>query len=233
MRPIRLLLLASLLVVGCAADQPDSSAADESASLADDTLDEALERESAQGGAQVCEAIEERASALLASNQHCSADSDCTLASIEAPCLGALLCPKPVSKSANLPLLRRRAKSLSATYKKRCDRCAVARCISPESTRVFCDQTTKRCASEMITTPPPPPPPPPPVDARFQCKQDSDCTVKDVGNCCGYYPRCANVNATFERPKCDGMAGVCGFPVIERCACVENTCRAMQGDSEV
>jgi len=62
------------------------------------------------------------------------------------------------------------------------------------------------------------------------CRVDADCTVKDVGNCCGYYPACVNVDSpTFpERVKAEcakkGMFGTCGFPVIEGCRCVQGTC---------
>ena len=62
------------------------------------------------------------------------------------------------------------------------------------------------------------------------CKADTDCAVKDVGNCCGYYPECVNVNAVLKpeivRNYCAEMkmAGVCGFPSIESCACVNNAC---------
>ncbi len=70
----------------------------------------------------------------------------------------------------------------------------------------------------------------PEVDTR--CRVDADCAIKDVGNCCGHYPACVHRDSpTFpERVKADcerrGMAGVCGFPVIEGCACVEGRCEA-------
>jgi hypothetical protein len=68
----------------------------------------------------------------------------------------------------------------------------------------------------------------------FACEQASDCVVKDVGNCCGYYPRCANVNATFKRPDCSGgQAGVCGFPVIESCGCESNKCVSRQAGLQI
>jgi hypothetical protein len=75
-------------------------------------------------------------------------------------------------------------------------------------------------------------------DARqsldFACEQAVDCEIKDVRNCCGYYPRCVNVNSPVPvRPCDDGVVGVCGWPHITHCECVENTCRSMQGDNEI
>lgn len=64
------------------------------------------------------------------------------------------------------------------------------------------------------------------------CRRDADCTVKDVGNCCGYYPACVNVNARTDpkavQARCakSGTASVCGFPVINGCSCVKGQCTA-------
>ena len=64
------------------------------------------------------------------------------------------------------------------------------------------------------------------------CKTDADCTVKDVGNCCGYYPACVNVDAKTDpqavQARCakSGMASVCGFPQISGCKCVKGQCAA-------
>ena len=65
--------------------------------------------------------------------------------------------------------------------------------------------------------------------SAFSCVLSSDCIVKDVGSCCGYYPRCANLGATFGPPNCNvGQVGVCGFPVIDHCECQRNTCVGVQ-----
>lgn len=68
------------------------------------------------------------------------------------------------------------------------------------------------------------------IDAS--CRTDADCTVKDVGNCCGYYPACVNVNSPTD-PKgvqadCakKGMMSVCGFPEISSCSCKQGKCEA-------
>lgn len=66
----------------------------------------------------------------------------------------------------------------------------------------------------------------------YSCTTDADCTVKDVGNCCGYYPACVNVDSpTFpEQVKAacaeSGTAGICGFPSISGCQCVEGRCES-------
>lgn len=64
------------------------------------------------------------------------------------------------------------------------------------------------------------------------CRSDADCTIKDVGNCCGHYPACVNTNAKTDpqavQAQCakSGMASVCGFPVIKGCKCVKGQCAA-------
>ena len=83
-----------------------------------------------------------------------------------------------------------------------------------------------------LERPAPPPLTGSPVAPDRSCRTDSDCTVKNVGNCCGYYPACVNVNArtdpgaVAEQCRKTGMAGVCGFPDISACSCVQGQCRA-------
>ena len=75
-------------------------------------------------------------------------------------------------------------------------------------------------------------PPPAAVQIDSSCATDADCTVKDVGNCCGYYPACVNVDSPTDpegvKAACaeSGRMSVCGFPVIEGCQCVEGRCEA-------
>lgn len=70
----------------------------------------------------------------------------------------------------------------------------------------------------------------PKVDTR--CRTDTDCTVKNVGNCCGYYPACVNVDsptdpaAVTAQCKASGRMSVCGFPQIAGCRCVAGQCSA-------
>src|SRR5690606_1615520 len=67
-------------------------------------------------------------------------------------------------------------------------------------------------------------------DLDRSCSVDSDCAVKDVGNCCGYFPACVNRDARPDpvavRAACaaSGMASVCGFREVEACSCVASTC---------
>lgn len=69
----------------------------------------------------------------------------------------------------------------------------------------------------------------------YGCERDADCEVKNVGNCCGYYPACVNTRSpTFPeqvKAQCaaDGVSSVCGFPEIGGCQCVEGRCESLPG----
>jgi hypothetical protein len=71
-------------------------------------------------------------------------------------------------------------------------------------------------------------------DLDRSCHVDSDCAVKNVGNCCGYFPACVNSGAQPDpdavQAACadSGIAGVCGFREIQACSCVANTCEPSQ-----
>ena len=75
------------------------------------------------------------------------------------------------------------------------------------------------------------------VQIDASCRTSADCTVKDVGNCCGYYPACVNVDSPTDprgvQAQCakSGMASVCGFQEIRGCQCVQGQCRS--GDDTV
>ncbi|HEX4910703.1 MAG TPA: hypothetical protein VFV64_08075 [Permianibacter sp.] len=64
-----------------------------------------------------------------------------------------------------------------------------------------------------------------------RCETDSDCVVKNVGNCCGYAPQCVHKDVqTFpEQVKAlcekEGRSSICGFQEPAGCACVDNQCR--------
>lgn len=199
-----------------------------------------------------CDAQQEAARGILDSFQRCAVDADCAVEHVQAKCIGAFLCPVPVNKGGDLGALKRAASNASLRYQAACgSNCPIARCASRESTRVWCDAEEKRCKSELVTAredagvptvpgdagasaPSTHDAGKPAADARFSCTKDSECAVKNVGNCCGYYPRCANVNATFDPPDCKpGQAGVCGWPEIEQCTCRSNTCIALQGGREI
>jgi hypothetical protein len=70
-------------------------------------------------------------------------------------------------------------------------------------------------------------------------RRDADCTVKNVGNCCGMQPRCVNVNAAVDpqavQAECArrGMASVCGFKPVESCECKQGQCHDVPMLSEV
>ncbi len=75
----------------------------------------------------------------------------------------------------------------------------------------------------------------PSTDPYF-CITDSDCEVKDVRNCCGYFPRCVNKDYTPDheavRQACkEGRGNVeCGWTDITYCACRENICLSFQNE---
>lgn len=66
-----------------------------------------------------------------------------------------------------------------------------------------------------------------------QCRVDADCAIKDVGSCCGAYPQCVNKDSpTFPeqvQAQCasEGRMGVCGFPSISGCRCVQGQCEGV------
>jgi len=76
---------------------------------------------------------------------------------------------------------------------------------------------------------------PEPAALDRSCRSDADCTVKNVGNCCGYYPSCVNVNSPTDpagvQAECAarGMSSVCGFPEVSGCRCVSGQCRDVTG----
>jgi hypothetical protein len=78
-----------------------------------------------------------------------------------------------------------------------------------------------------------------PADPDRSCQTDADCAVKNVGNCCGYFPACVNAQApTFPeqvKAACEaqGLSSICGFQDITACACVEGRCEAAPGGGEL
>ena len=71
----------------------------------------------------------------------------------------------------------------------------------------------------------------------YACNQDSDCVIKDVRNCCGYYPACVNAGAVIDVESVDrecakqSVMGVCGFPEISGCACQNGSCVSVESES--
>ncbi|KAB7765216.1 hypothetical protein [Xanthomonas maliensis] len=74
------------------------------------------------------------------------------------------------------------------------------------------------------------------VDTR--CRTDADCTVKDIGNCCGAFPACVNVNSATDpqgvmaRCQASGQMSVCGFQQISGCQCVAGKCAAKPAQAD-
>jgi hypothetical protein len=64
----------------------------------------------------------------------------------------------------------------------------------------------------------------------LSCKTAADCSIKDVGSCCGYQPRCVNKNApTYPeqvKAKCaqEGRVSHCGMPTVTGCECLSGKC---------
>lgn len=71
-----------------------------------------------------------------------------------------------------------------------------------------------------------------PVVVDTSCSTNTDCTVKNVGNCCGAMPACVNVNSPTDpaavQAECErkGMMSVCGFREISQCVCTQGQCTA-------
>lgn len=78
-----------------------------------------------------------------------------------------------------------------------------------------------------------------PVNVDRSCRTDADCAVKDVGNCCGYFPACVNKASPTDpagvKAQCaaSGMASVCGFQEISACTCTAGKCEAAGGAAPV
>jgi len=95
------------------------------------------------------------------------------------------------------------------------------------------------CASPPARSTEHPPPAKAAETVDYSCKTDADCEVKNVGNCCGYYPACVNRGSpTFpDRVKAEcakkGTMGVCGFPDVKGCSCVEGRCADAANDGVV
>lgn len=70
-------------------------------------------------------------------------------------------------------------------------------------------------------------------EVDFSCRTDADCAIKNVGNCCGYYPACVNIDsptfpeAVMAQCAAEDRMAVCGFPDIAGCQCVEGRCQPL------
>ena len=73
---------------------------------------------------------------------------------------------------------------------------AITACSAPAATAPVTSQAPAPVPASDQSTPAKPAATPVVVDSS--CKVDADCTVKNVGNCCGYYPACVNVSSATD-----------------------------------
>ena len=65
----------------------------------------------------------------------------------------------------------------------------------------------------------------------YSCTSDVECTIKDIRNCCGYYPKCVNINSipnqklVIDLCEISESMPICGFQTINHCVCINNICQ--------
>src|SRR5688500_4613380 len=113
----------------------------------------------------------------------------------------------------------------------------LAACAAPASVSPATDATaveTPAKPSPPTTEPHPPRQVSQTVTVDYSCRSDSDCSVKDVGNCCGTMPACVNKDSPTDpqavRAQCaaNSQMGICGFQEISSCQCVSGRCESAQ-----
>jgi hypothetical protein len=110
---------------------------------------------------------------------------------------------------------------------------AAAACSAPAG---IGDATGDAAAPPQSATPSPLRPPGSP---DLSCRIADDCVVKNVGNCCGYFPACVNKDSPVDpdavRAECErtGTSSICGWQDIQACDCVQGQCRAVTGPLQV
>lgn len=103
----------------------------------------------------------------------------------------------------------------------------LAACAAPPTDTA---QAQPPAVSAPVAKPAPAPASSPVAKLDRGCATDADCTVKNVGNCCGALPSCVNVNSPTDpegvQRECarSGRMSVCGFKPIEGCQCVKGQC---------
>lgn len=89
--------------------------------------------------------------------------------------------------------------------------------------------TAPRPAPRM-SDPLPPQAMPQPVKLDNSCRVDGDCTVKDVGSCCGAFLACVNKDSaadpTAVKAQCakDGRSSTCASRNLTSCGCQQGHC---------
>lgn len=78
-----------------------------------------------------------------------------------------------------------------------------------------------------------------PLQLDYSCRTDNDCVVRNIGNCCGYFPACVSRDAQPDpaavQARCaeSGMASVCGFREIQACSCVQDRCEPTPSEPDL
>jgi hypothetical protein len=107
---------------------------------------------------------------------------------------------------------------------------AKAPAATPTTPGAAAPSTSPAAPAPVASAPAPASPVAAPTNPSRSCRSDADCAVKDVGNCCGYYPMCVNKDAVTDpaavRAACasEGMAAVCGFREVQGCTCKAGVC---------
>jgi len=77
-----------------------------------------------------------------------------------------------------------------------------------------------------------------PVKVDTSCRTDADCTVKNVGNCCGAMPACVNRDSPTDpqgvmaQCQASGRMSVCGSRAIAGRQCVAGQCTAQGAQAD-
>ncbi len=67
----------------------------------------------------------------------------------------------------------------------------------------------------------------------YSCETREDCVVKNIGNACGYYPKCVNAEShtnprfAVKASEREEINAVCGFKAVNLCSCIKNKCEGI------
>lgn len=109
-------------------------------------------------------------------------------------------------------------------------------CLALTALLAACSAAPAQPAAHAAPRPSARPTPAPALN--LACRTNADCTVKNVGNCCGAAPACVNVDsptdpaAVMAQCRASGRMSVCGSPAISACQCVEGQCSAAPSSAD-
>ena len=170
---------------------------------------------------------------------YCESDDDCAYQ--ETACNGCG-CPDPINKYNKKALACAPSGYQCDLYcEPKIPKCENNQCILVK------DTIRENITNENITSTNPPPEPTSYnnlaeyyASRDYSCNLDSDCEIKDVHNCCGYYPECVNknfeTNPEYVRKSCDlqtGGGSACGYLTISSCQCIQNKCKRVSPDGSL